>query len=409
MLWWMLDPFDIVSVVPALKYMSLFFLCGMFALFAGLAEALSKRARPSDFWIAYPVAFTVLYWFKGSVWPGIPFGDVATLWSWCLPVLQIVSLVGMFGLTFLTVFMASALWHRKWIPAGLTAAFVLSFGFARLDNSDFALDYNIRMVNTGIKGQGHYNDAFAKLAAFSHAAGAEDVDLFAWPETAFGVELDENPALAAAVAGVNSDASFLVVGFNRFEGGGDDWTVRNSLGVFTEGGLAEVYDKVNLVPFGEYVPRWLPLDVFMDKSRFYTPGEARPLLDLGAALAYPTICYEIVFSALRVPSAADFILNISNESWIPPRGRAQHFDFAVIRAIEEGVPVVRSVNDGISGVISPFGRTLAVMGRAGVLDAALPERLARTPFSYTGNWLLVPVLLACFAALMIRARRGQAK
>jgi len=188
----------------------------------------------------------------------------------------------------------------------------------------------------------------------------------------------------------------------------------NSFYLFADGKPIATYDKFHLVPFGEY----LPFEDFL--ARFgltkvvgvagdFSTGDGPHTVDVpGAPQMSPLICYEMLFPGEVVPDArARWMVNVTDDSWFGPwAGPEQHLLIARTRAIEQGLPVIRAANTGISAIIDSFGRMrmqLAI-GRAGIIDSALPASIAPTPFARSsdfGFWLLV---LFCIAAAALAVK-----
>ena len=159
------------------------------------------------------------------------------------------------------------------------------------------------------------------------------------------------------------------------------------------------YDKIHLVPFGEY----LPFSSFMNNFKFleivstdnsFKKGQSPESIKTPIGLARLLICYEIIFSKEIILSSErpDVLINITNDAWFDNfSGPHQHFDNARFRAIEYGLPVLRSANTGISGVIGPYGRVLEkiTLGGAGVIYSFLPQKIEKTFFSKFGDFTLL--------------------
>ena len=157
------------------------------------------------------------------------------------------------------------------------------------------------------------------------------------------------------------------------------------------GSVLSIYDKVHLVPFGEY----LPLQSFLERmglmqltrvrGGFLAGDRHRPMAVPRAPSMMPLVCYEIIFPGKAVPRGQRpaWLLNLTNDGWFgASAGPYQHFQQARIRAIEEGLPLVRAANTGISAVVDPLGRVIASLplGQEGVLDFPLPRAIAATPY-----------------------------
>ena len=245
-------------------------------------------------------------------------------------------------------------------------------------------------------------------AAAPAQAGSGRPDLVIWPETAIPTlqnYIDEvRPALVEAAQGAE-----VIYGIQREENG----RYMNSAVVMSaEGEALDIYDKVHLVPFGEYMPLpklWERFGVFGLASRAaggYAPGTQRRLLDTIAGRALPLICYEGVFAqdVNATPSRPDYLVLITNDAWFGNySGPYQHLVQAQLRAAEQGLPMLRAANTGVSAVIDPYGhvRDSLALNTAGYLDARLPRPLPPTLYSRSGDWpaLFVSLLLLCVVSL----------
>lgn len=184
-----------------------------------------------------------------------------------------------------------------------------------------------------------------------------------------------------------------------------------------EGSILSVYDKVHLVPFGEFLPfqNFLERIGLMQLTKVqggFIPGDRRRSLSIpGAPRMLPLVCYEIIFPGAAVPRAdrPGWLVNLTNDGWFGrTAGPYQHLQQARVRAIEEGLPVVRAANTGISAVIDPLGRMLnwLPLGSEGVLDARLPEPIGETVFSRVGDGPVAVVIGACLVLLLRRRSRA---
>ncbi len=231
-----------------------------------------------------------------------------------------------------------------------------------------------------------------------------------WPESSFPFILTERPDALTALAQMIPDGTMLIAGALRVEppgAGGSRERVFNS--VFTidgDGTITGAADKVHLVPFGEYLPlqEWaerVGIEQLTHLHGGFEPGIGRPLLDAGAAGRFlALVCYEIIFPGAAITGSdakgrPDFIVNVTNDAWygITP-GPYQHWHQAVLRGVEEGLPVVRAANNGISSITDATGRTVAHLdlGRRGVVDARLP---LAAPATYYTRWGDLPFFIFC--------------
>ena len=240
-----------------------------------------------------------------------------------------------------------------------------------------------------------------RFTAAQPRAGGARPDLVVWPETAVPVRLNDADAVLARIAEAAGDAR-VVLGLLRDEG---PRVYNSAVVVGPAGGRGQVYDKHHLVPFGEYVPfgdllaRWGIHGLAANAGQGFSAGPGARLLDLGGALgrALPLICYEAVFprDVRAAPARPDFLLQITNDAWFGQvSGPWQHLAQARMRAIEQGLPMVRVANTGVSAMIDARGRVTAMiaLGQAGWRDAPLPAPAPPTPYARLGD--APPALLA---------------
>lgn len=250
------------------------------------------------------------------------------------------------------------------------------------------------------------------LSAAPPENGGAAPDLVIWSETAIPWALD----LAGAALTEISAASRapVVLGVQRRE----STRFYNSLAVLGQGGAVEqIYDKHHLVPFGEYMPFGDTLAQFgihglaAREGNGYSAGPGAQLLDFGAlGTALPLICYEAVFAhdVNAAPARPSFLIQITNDAWFGKgAGPKQHLAQARMRAIEQGLPMARAANTGISAMIDPQGRVTASLplNTAGFVDAVLPAPLAPTLYSRTGDFPVAVLLLIGLCAAAISRRR----
>lgn len=192
----------------------------------------------------------------------------------------------------------------------------------------------------------------------------------------------------------------------------------NSLMVFADNGRLEtVYDKIHLVPFGEYLPFQRTLEaVGLEQLTRWRGGfsvgpSPRPLLAIpGLPAVAALICYEAIFPSAIVegPQRPGLLINVTNDGWFgASAGPWQHFHQARVRAVEQGLPLVRSANNGVSAVIDGHGRVLAMLGLndRGVIDSSLPSALTMTLYAWLGDWTFVALALFFAATATVLIRR----
>jgi apolipoprotein N-acyltransferase len=232
--------------------------------------------------------------------------------------------------------------------------------------------------------------------------------LVVWPETTLPVLLERSDAARARIAAAAQGAQVLLGG-QRFEG----FRARNTSALLApDGRIAQVYDKHHLVPFGEYMPGGAAAEALglgglaEVLAGGYSPGPGPALIDMGGALgrAFPMICYEAIFPGyIRQVDRPGWMVHLTNDAWFGNfSGPFQHLALARLRAAEQGLPVLRAANTGVSAVIDARGHVAAALplNAAGFLDAALPPPLPPTVYARTGDLpALLLALLATAAAL----------
>ncbi|MEO9190757.1 MAG: apolipoprotein N-acyltransferase, partial [Acetobacteraceae bacterium] len=348
----------------------------------------------------------------GSVWelPG-QLGDV---------LIQPASLVGVHGLTLATVLLAGLPllgWGFRTAGIALLTAWV-AFGIVRTDApAPPAPGITAVLVQGDIAEGQKWSQALAAgifrryldltREGVAHAGAGKKVVI--WPETASPYLIGQDATARHMVAQV-ADGAPALVGSVRFDAGGRP---RNTLFALTaDGEVAALYDKWHLVPFGEYQPGWFPLPVQIVPGGGFAAGAGPETIKVpGLPPFAPLICYEVIFPSQVVDEAARprWIVNITNDAWFGnSAGPRQHLAAARMRAVEEGLPLLRAANTGITAAFNARGHELSRlhMNRPGFLVLDLPGALDRTPYSRVG--LLLPLALAAASTgvgLLASARR----
>ena len=238
-------------------------------------------------------------------------------------------------------------------------------------------------------------------------------DLVVWPETAVPVLLDEaGPALEAIALAANG--AEVATGIQRWQDG--RW-YNALIRLDADGNLGGVYDKHHLVPFGEYIPfgrllKQVGITALADNfGDGFSAGPGPRVIDFGpVGKGIPLICYEAVFARdSHSGQRADFLLQVTNDAWFGTRsGPYQHLAQARMRAIEQGLPLIRSANTGISALIDPRGRVIdsLPLGESGYLDTILPAPFPPTLYARTGDTPAMIGLIVLFLTLVGLIRAG---
>ena len=363
-------------------------------------------------------------WARGHLFTGFPWNDLGMALGVNLALAQTASLVGLHGLTFLTIAIFAAPATLWWVSesrlnltptivAALALVLMAAFGGLRLMSPPTATTpgVKLRLIQPNIAQDDasfgpenkqailrRYFD-LSERATSPDRSGVRDVTHLIWPESAFPFILSRDPQALSEIIDFLGSGATLITGAARREDGSPP-RYFNSIEIVGRGGLlAQRYDKQHLVPFGEYMPfasllEWAHITQLVDIPGGFEPGSGRRVLHVpGLPDAMPLVCYEAIFPIEfgGLMSGADrpiWLLNVTDDAWfgLTP-GPYQHFAQARLRAIELGVPLVRDANSGISAVLDGFGREIAVapLGTEGVLDAELPEALAPTLQSHLGS------------------------
>ena len=389
---------------------------------------------------ALGVALTAAEYLRGHLLTGFPWNAFGYALTAPLALAQSAALVGIWGLTFIAVviFAAPATLGddraetpRPWLPLALGMAVLAAlggFGAWRLARTPTRLveGVHLRIVQPNLQQDARFNYAakqevmnrYVALSsrASSQSSGPSDVTELIWPESAFPFFLTREADALAQIANLLPQRTALITGAMRLADPDHPAAsgVYNSIYVIDHGGsIAAVYDKVHLVPFGEYLPFEHVLERFglqeLTKQRGgFLAGDRHRLIAVpGAPLALPLICYEIIFADEMMPpgNRPGLIVNVTNDGWFGiSTGPYQHFQQALVSAIEVGLPVARAANTGISAVVDPVGRVVnsLPLGEEGVLDAPLPRAIGAPLYARTGD---APAAIIVVAALIVLIRR----
>jgi len=404
---------------------------GGLALFIAGAMAVAMR-----FWqtgaarlFVFTAAYSLAEWLRGHVLTGFPWNIAGYGWGASLGIMQSAALIGVYGLTVLTILFGASLAELfaekpRWsVPGAMAGIFVALFAFGAFRLMG-ATDQNVpgvrlRIVQPNIAQADKYRPELVernwdRLIALSHAAAKQPPTHIIWPEAAPPFVLTRSPEALDEIALLTGNDKILMTGALRALRNGNRLNYYNSFYVFGQGGrMLAVYDKFHLVPFGEYLPfestmKSLGLTKLAGIEGSFSTGDGPHTIDVpGAPPVGPLICYEILFpEEIVAERRPGWIVNVSDDSWFGPwAGPLQHLLIAQTRAIEEGLPIVRATNSGISAVIDPFGRirTKLELDRMGAIDAALPARIEPTLYARAGKysfWLLL--LFCCIAPYFMR-------
>lgn len=429
--WWIGEAFLVDAAIHG--WMAPFAVAAMatgLALFWGLAALIYHWIRPAGVWrvLTFAGAFATLEWTRGHVLTGFPWNLVGETWRAGSAPSQAAALVGAYGLTWITLAIASApgVWREG--RAGRLAAVTAAVGLVALYGyGAFALSRplgpssptTVRIVQANIKQDLKWDaERFAQIvqayvSLTSKPYAGKPVDVVIWPEGAVPAAVNDYLApgswVRQSIVESLTPGQILLIGGYRYEGPVDRPTYYNSLVALrrttTDLELVGIYDKHRLVPFGEYLPADKFLTAIGFKSLahltdgFTTGPPPTPLSISPELLVQPLICYESLFPGLAKPDPnVRALINVSNDAWFGvTSGPPQHLNLASYRAIESAKPLLRGTPTGISGVIDARGRLAPNasigLGKSGVIDAQIPGMGEVTPYDVFGDLAFLALIL----------------
>ncbi|MGD9979144.1 MAG: apolipoprotein N-acyltransferase [Hyphomonadaceae bacterium] len=408
------------------------------ALFSGLGAVLAMLlwTRDARRIAAFTIGMFASEWLRGHVLTGFPWLLPGYVWAPGEPISQLASLIGIYGLTLLTLLIAATpaaiadggqSAGRRFAPVLMAALLVgMGWGWGAQRIAGAPVDPPgaqpvVRVADSGLgqaeKWQTRPDQEWRVLQRYLDASGAPSDDnattILIWPEGAIPVVnffmLEQPDFMAALGRGLGDRA--LIVGLTRRELQPEGLAYFNSAavvdGVNSEARLGQTYDKNHLVPFGEYIPFWSLVSNFniAPLQRIGAGFEAGPpptrLVIPGAPPAVVLICYEAIFPGM-IPHGEErpgWIVMVTNDAWFGGgSGPYQHYAMARYRAIEEGLPVARAASGGVSAIVDAFGREVASTdGRALYAEAQLPPALPQTIWVQGGSILLAALFVLILA------------
>jgi apolipoprotein N-acyltransferase len=413
------------------------------ALFSALGVGLARLvwAPGGSRVLALAAALTVSEWLRGHLLTGFPWNAFGYALASPLALAQSAALVGLWGVTFVAVavyaspaLIAGAKTRPALLAPVLSAAVVAglaAFGGARLLSipTTFVDGVRLRIMQPNLPqdekfNYAHKQEVVSRYVELSQTSGGvREVTHLIWPESAFPFFLTREADALARIAALLPENGVLITGAVRASEAPREAPITrayNSIYVIDHAGsVVSVYDKVHLVPFGEYLPFQDALERLGLQQITKLPGgflagdRRRPLSVPRAPDALPLICYEAIFPEESAPGGErpGWIVNLTNDGWFGiSLGPYQHLQQARLRAIEQGLPLVRAANTGVSAVVDPLGRILdrLPLGTEGVLDARLPQPVSPTPYGRVGD-LPAAAMVALAFMLALRGRRQQRK
>ncbi len=413
------------------------------ALFHGVGFVLARLlwSEGSHRVFAFVAAMASVEWLRGIILTGFPWNSIGQALGATDATSQIASVVGLNGLTILALFifaapavLATGVTFRQRLVLPMMAAILMigiaGFGIWRLQTVQITQlpDVKVRILQPNLSQREKHRlsgqDVLSRYVTLSDRAttpgtsGIADITHLIWPESPFPFLLAREPQALSQIAGLLRPNTTLITGAARAEDASSDARqIRyfNAIHVVgPDGVISDSYDKVHLVPFGEYLPfkaafAAIGLRQFVEVPGGFEPGVRRkPLLVKGLPSAIPLICYEAIFPSGIIPEGPrpGLLLNVTNDGWFgKTAGPYQHLAQARLRSVEQGLPQLRAANTGISAIIDPLGRIVRrlPLGTFGVVDGPVPKALATTLYGAFGD-LIAIILLVCAFAICISSR-----
>ena len=451
-LYWM--GFAFLVDAPTFGWLMPFAVIGLPAvlgIYTAIGVALARLLWTRGAWriVALAASLTLTEWLRGHLFTGFPWNAFGYALTSPLPLAQIASVIGIWGMTFITILVCAtpatltddrAETRRNWLPLALGVIVLLGlggYGSARLLRTPTRLvdGVHLRIMQPNLQQDARFNysakqevmqryiDLSSRVAG-TQSHGLGDITHLIWPESSFPFFLTREADAFAQITNLLPPKTVLITGAVRLadpdhptESG-----VYNSIYVIDHNGaIPAIYDKVHLVPFGEYLPfekilESIGLQTITEQRGGFLFGDRHRVIAVpGAPSALPLVCYEVIFPGEISTSGTrpGWIVNVTNDGWFGiSTGPYQHLQQARLTAIQEGLPVVRAANTGISAVIDPLGRIInsLPLGAEGVLDAPLPRAVAAPAYTRLGDALAaLMVVLALILVARHRLRSGMLK
>lgn len=367
--------------------------------------------------ILLAIAWGATEWLRGHVFTGYPWNPLAHVWAFATPLLQGAALFGVYGLgvlTFLVLAAPTAGWRAS--LAALAAVGIAGLGGQMTMAAIGEGGPWVRIVQPNIpqseksRPEGRARQ-FLKLVEMSQVAGFDRLAAVVWPETAPPEVIGPGSAALKFIAAAAPPGGYLLTGAFRGTARREDGVWNSLLVIDRAGAIVAHYDKVHLVPFGEYIPfhkQLAPVSGSIGRGSFEVGESHVTLSPAGLPPFSPVICYEAIFPAAVTGTGGrpQWLLNVTNDAWFGvTSGPYQHLVSARMRSIEEGLPMIRAANTGVSAVIDGYGRVLASldMQQEGIIDHRLPAPREATPYGRWGDGMLL-VLIAFLVGTLLAVR-----
>ncbi len=416
--------FDKFAILIPLVVIVLPSLLAIYIAIAALCTYMTARYKL----LAFCCFWVLGEYLRGNLFTGFPWNLMGYSLAFSDPSIQISSIIGVYGLSFMVLLLTSAPYliikkspYRKIALLTICLMFGANYlyGHIRLQKPTSNTDIAVRIVQPATKQEMNFdfNREISKLnnlITLSQEPSKLDLKLIIWPESAFGFDID-HPGLIDLIKNVADENSYLITSAISLDREEHKWS--NSMFVINnKGQKLNEYKKVHLVPFGEYIPlrSLIPFDkivssiIDVDCSK----GDKAQNIDIGGnfPIFRPLICYEDIFAnEVETSNQAKFLISLTNDSWFgTSSGPYQHFQMSRFRSIEQGIPLLRAARTGISAIVDSYGRVInqTELLQKTNLDGYLPKNLSnKTIYSKYGDSTILSIIALSFLFIFgIQAR-----
>ncbi len=434
---WVVEVMHLHGGLPmVVAWLVMLLLAAYLALYPALAAALLGRAIDRHgvgaLWLA-PWLWVAAEWLRGWVGGGFPWALLGTSQAGVAPVIQLASVTGVFGVSLLLALVSTAtavlvVSRRRvdrWAAGGVAALVIVVAALGTWRVAGATLVTRGPVVKVGLL-QGNvaqdekWNPAYRAIIVeryldLSRQVITSGARLVVWPEASTPFFFEAEPHAAEPVRALaRTTRTPMIIGTDEYERNADGDRLYNSAVAIGDDGVSRGgYRKMQLVPFGEYVPLKSLLffiGPLVEKVSDFAAGTQPSVLDTGVVRAGVAICYEVVYPWIArafTAGGADLLTTITNDAWFGHSSAPhQHFAQASVRAVEQGRYLVRAANTGISGIVDPYGRTVLATPLFETVAVTGDVRLltGRTIYSYVGD-VVAWVALALAAWVAVSRRR----
>jgi apolipoprotein N-acyltransferase len=401
------------------------------AIFALIVSRLVARAGPPAILLA-GAPWVATEYFRGYLFGGFPWVPLGNTQVTVLPVAQLASVLGVYGLSALVAGVNCMIAHTlltgrgRWRAVAITTLVVLGVGawgswrVAEGSLTRIGTPIRVALIQSNIAQIDKWNPREARRIFTIHVAMTRDAvrrgaQYVIWPESATPFMFEEDAAGAAAIRELAAEVNVpILFGSDQLERGKPPHLYNSAFLVTPDGRTAAVYRKIHLVPFGEYIPfkEWLYfVSPLVESFADFAPGQSMVMLPVGRHLTSTAICYEVVYPSLvrdAIEGGSELLTTITNDGWYGHSSAPfQHFEMASMRAIEQGRYLARAANTGISGIVDPYGHIVErseIFEQVGLVGE-VRFLTSRTIYSIIGDAIAyVAIALTAGALLVVRRK-----